>query len=167
MNNTKNETLGQKLLRNDLRLVAQLRANARQPVLALSSGLDICRITVTKRLQELQKTVIKKYTALLDFAQLGFPVRVQLSVHPVLEDRSVFERFIQQQGCLNNLYAASHGSAYIVDLVFQTQTEADIFLSQLDAAFSFAEKHVYFIHQELVRESFFHNALGVPYANKN
>ncbi len=160
MNNTKNETLGQKLLRNDLRLLAQLRANARQPVLALSSGLDICRITVTKRIQALQKNVIQKYTALVDFAQLGFPIRVQLSVQPVPEDHSVFERFIKQQACLNNLYTASD-SIYLADLVFQTQTDADQFLSALDTAFSFEDKQVYFITRELVRESFFDHALGV------
>ncbi len=155
---TNKETIEQKILRNDLRLLAQLRENARQPVLVLSKGLDLCRITVTKRLQLLQKSVIQKYTALLDFSQLGFPIRVQLSVHPALEDRSVFERFIRQQGCLNNLYATD-GSVYIVDLVFQTKTEADRFLCQLDTAFSFAEKQVHFITQELVRESFFHNVL--------
>ncbi|MBI5003419.1 Lrp/AsnC family transcriptional regulator [Candidatus Woesearchaeota archaeon] len=155
---TNKETLGQKIVRNDLRLLARLRTNARQPVLALSKGLDLCRITVTKRLQLLQNSVIQKYTALLDFNQLGFPIRVQLSVHPALEDRSVFERFIRQQGCLNNLYAAD-GSGYIADLVFQTQIEADRFLSQLDTAFSFVDKQVYFITQELVRESFFHNVL--------
>lgn len=160
MNNTKNETLRKKILRNDLRLLAQLRANARQPVLALSNGLDICRITVTKRLQALQKNVIQKYTALVDFGQLGFPIRIQLSVQPAPEDHPIFERFMKQQACLNNLYAASD-SIYIADLLFQTQSDADQFLSHLDAAFSFLDKQVYFITRELVRESFFDHTLGV------
>lgn len=160
----KNMKLTRKIVRNDLLLLAQLRTDARQSVLALSDTVDLCRITVAKRLSVLRQHVIQKYTALLDFQQLGFSVRVQLNAHPVQEDCSIFERFIRQQECLNNLYVASQGTAYIADLLFQTNTEADVFLSRLDSAFSFIEKHVYFINQELVREHFF-SQLEVPLCN--
>ena len=140
---------------NDILIVSQLRSDARKPILEISTCLKICRATVTDRLRILQTTVIQKYIALVDFKKLGYPVQLCFSITLAEEDKEVFCRYIQQHPLLNNLYKLQEGFDYFIEMHFPTKKEAEDFLSSLENAFSIIEKQVFFVDQELVRESFF------------
>lgn len=138
----------------DLLLVAALRNDCRQPILTLSTALHICRATVTERLQELQKTIIQKYTALLDFKQLGYHGKILLGVKLEQREKEVFFRYIQQHESVNNLYKGKEMD-YVVEMLFKSKEEADKFLLALDNAFCIEQKQVFFIERDVLRESFF------------
>ncbi len=139
----------------DLLLVTALRKDCRQPIVTLSCALQVCRATVTERLEELQKTIIQKYTALLDFKQLGYQVKLLVGVKLPEYEKEIFSKYIQQHGCVNNLYKGEKGVDYVVEMVFKTKEEADQFLVSLEHAFCIEQKQVFFIERDVLREIFF------------
>ncbi len=141
--------------KNDMLIVSHLRKDARAPILSMSSTLQLCRVTITQRLRKLQRTIIHRYTALIDFRKLGFSVRIVLCISLASYDKDIFCRYIQQHPCVNNLYHAVQGADYLVEMLFPTQEEAEHFLTALDSAFSIVKQHVYYLDQEIIRESFF------------
>ena len=141
--------------KNDFLIVSELRKDARASVLSMCGSLRLCRITVAQRLKKLQQNIIQKYTALVDFRKLGFSIKLVFSITLASHDKTVFAKYIRGHASLNNFYSTAHGADYLVEMIFQTQQEAEHFLEQLCSAFSIIEQHVYYLDQELVRESFF------------
>jgi len=136
-------------------IVSELRSDARAPVLSISGTLRLSRVTITQRLKNLQQHIIQKYTTLVDFRKLGFSIKLLFSITLASHDKDVFAKYIQEHPSLNNFYSTTHGSDYLVEMIFQTQAEAEQFLHCLSSAFSIVQQHVYYLDQELVRESFF------------
>ncbi len=137
----------------DLLIVSQLRSNARAPVLVISRAVRMCRSVVAERVRILQKGIITKYTALIDFGALGYSHRMLLLVKLIAEDRSVFCRFMQQQEMVNNMYAL-HETDFAVELIFQTHEEGKCFLDALQQAFVFEVYHVFSVREDIIREAF-------------
>ena len=141
--------------KHDFLIVSELRTDARAPVLFISDTLRLSRVTIAQRLKKLQETIIRKYTALVDFRKLGFSVKLLFSITLAPHDKNIFAKYIQKHPSVNNFYSTAHGADYLVEMIFQTQTEAERFLEQLSSAFSIVQQQVYYLDQELVRESFF------------
>ena len=133
--------------------MSQLRSDCRKPILEISSALQISRYTVTDRLRILQRTVIQKYTALLDFRRLGY-FHLCFSITLSEDDKEVFCRYIQQHSFLNTLYKLQENGDYFVEMLFPTRDEAEDFLSSLRNAFSITHLHLFFVEKPLVQESF-------------
>ena len=141
--------------KHDFLIVSELRTDARAPVLSMSDTLCLSRVTIAQRLKKLRQTIIRKYTALVDFRKLGFSVKLLFSITLAPHDKTVFAKYIQEHPSLNNFYSTAYGADYLVEMIFQTQTEAECFLERLSSAFSIVQQQVYYLDQELVRESFF------------
>lgn len=150
----------------DYMIVSHLRTNARKPVLEISSAVNICRATVAEKMRQLQASVILKYTALVDFKKLGYPVRLCFSITLNDDDKKIFCRYIQQHPYLNNLYKLKDCSDYFVEMLFPSTVEAESFLCSLEKAFSIIEKQIFFVEQEIVRESFFSSTYS-PHISKS
>lgn len=137
----------------DFLIVSHLRSDARKPILEISTALRISRFTVTDRLRTLQRTVIQKYTALLDFRKLGY-FHLCFSITLSEEDKEIFCRYIQQHSFLNTLYKLQENGDYFVEMFFPARDEAEEFLSSLQHAFSITQLHLFFVEKPLVQESF-------------
>lgn len=133
--------------------MSQLRADCRKPILEISTTLRISRCTVTDRLRTLQRTVIQKYTALLDFRKLGY-FHLCFSITLLEEDKEIFCRYIQQHLFLNTLYKLQENGDYFVEMLFPDREQAEDFLSSLQHAFSITNLHLFFVEKPLVQESF-------------
>lgn len=141
--------------KHDFLIVSELRSDARSPVLSISGTLRLSRVTISQRLKRLQETIIQKYTTIVDFRKLGFSVKLLFSITLASHDKDIFAKYIQKHRSLNNFYSTTHGADYLVEMIFQTQAEAELFLQCLSSAFSIVQQQVYYLDQELVRESFF------------
>jgi DNA-binding Lrp family transcriptional regulator len=145
----------------DLLIVSQLRGNARVPVLGISKAVNLCRATVAERVRVLQKQVIQKYTALIDFVALGYGTRLGLTVRLAERDKLVFVRYLEQHACLNNLYKTTDGADFFVEMIFASIEDADAFVQDLSRGFALKSLHAFFIERDLVREAFLQNARSV------
>jgi DNA-binding Lrp family transcriptional regulator len=141
----------------DLLIVSQLRENARTPVQGISKALNMCRATVAQRVRCLQRGIIQKYTAIVDFMALGYVVRLGLVVRLLPSDSLIFSRFIRQHRCVNNLYKAKGGADYFVEMIFGSRQEADEFIRDLSQGFSFTSLQIFSIEKDIVREAFLQN----------
>lgn len=144
----------------DYLIMSLLRQDARQSLQNISSTISMCRVTVAHRVAYLQKEVIRKYTALVDFQKIGYTTRVLLNITLAPQDKLVFGRYIHGHPALNNLYKTTHGSDYLLELVFTTKIEYAQFMEDIHYAFSIQAFTVSFVEQELVRESFASSVLG-------
>ncbi|MBI5072337.1 Lrp/AsnC family transcriptional regulator [Candidatus Woesearchaeota archaeon] len=135
-------------------LVSLLRQDARQPIRTLGNAISMCRGTVAERLFSLQKEVIRKYTALVDFRKLGFGTRVLFTISLASEEKNIFGRYIRGHPALNNLYQTTNGADYIFEMIFCNHHEYSLFMEDIEYAFAIHSLTTSFIEQELVREAF-------------
>lgn len=138
----------------DHMLVSLLRQNARQPVQSLGETISMCRGTVAERLSILQKEVIQKYTALVDFRKLGFGTRVLFTISLAPEEKKIFGRYICTHPCLNNLYQTTHGADYLFEMIFRNYHDYSVFLKDIESAFEGCFLTTSFIEHEIIREAF-------------
>jgi Lrp/AsnC family leucine-responsive transcriptional regulator len=68
----------------DLRLLAQLSANARAPLKALAAAIGLSSPTTAERLRRLEERgAIRGYTIDVDAAQLGRPIQALVRIRPL------------------------------------------------------------------------------------
>lgn len=142
----------------DIQIVSQLRENARIPFCDIGRTVKLCRSTVAEKVKAFQFSIIRRYTCLIDFRAVGYTVRLSFLITLAGGDKAVFSRYMQHHPNTNNLYKTRGNGDYLVEMVFQTQQDAEEFLSALQNAFTIHAFHVFFIEQDVLRESFLQNA---------
>src|SRR3989338_8105364 len=88
----------------EIRLMALLRDNARLPLTLVSRTTRIPVSTIFDTLKELNGNVIRKYTAIVDFKQLGYEVRLHLFFKLAPEERDIFQDFLEQSSHINTAH---------------------------------------------------------------
>ena len=141
-------------------LVSLLRQDARQPLRTLGNAISMCRGTVAERLSVLQKEVIRKYTALVDFHKLGFGTRVLFTITLAYDEKKIFGRYILTHPNLNNLYQTTSGADYLFEMIFRNHHDYSLFLEDIEYAFDIRALTTSFVEQELVREAFVTSSLA-------
>ncbi|MBI5390069.1 Lrp/AsnC family transcriptional regulator [Candidatus Woesearchaeota archaeon] len=140
--------------KKDLLITTYLRQNARETLTNLSKRVHMPISTVYEKLRTNQDGLIKKHTCLMDFSKIGFHARAQVFLKTKREDRDALGQQLQKLVQTNTLYKINNGYDYLVELVCRDLQEMEIVLEQLDQKFSFSEKEVFFVIDELKREAF-------------
>lgn len=141
----------------DIHIVSQLRENARIPFRDIGRTVKLCRSTVAEKVRAFQSCIIRQYTCLIDFRAVGYGVRLSFILTLAEEDKRVFCRYIQHHPNTNNLYKTQGNGDYLVEMIFQAQEDAEHFLAALQKAFTIYVIHIFFIEQDVLRESFLQN----------
>jgi len=135
----------------DLKVLNELRRDARQSLASISLKARMPASTVLKVVRRLEKTVVKKYASCPDYAGLGFPIRVMMALKA--DDRNALKEFLMAEPCVNNVVKVSGEHEFLVEVLFDGLLGMEEFLEKL-SALSGVQKRVWHVVGELKKEGF-------------
>jgi DNA-binding Lrp family transcriptional regulator len=123
----------------DMRIISILRSNARTTLIDISRSTKLPVSTVFDRMRRLRPLVLK-YTSLVDFSQIGRPIKLFL----VVEDSALQE--LLQSNFTNNIYRLND-KKLLAEVVFESNALAHDFLEELKG-------NTITVVEEIVKEKF-------------
>ena len=138
--------------KHDIRLIAHLRNNARKRVTSIAREESTPATTMYDRLKANEKSIIKKYTALLDFQKLGFNAKTHIAIKAEKDSREKLEEFLASHPNVNSLYRINSGHDFLAECVFRNIASQKEFIEELQSRN--AELAVYDEVEELKKEEF-------------
>ncbi len=109
----------------DLRILQHLRRDARINLTVLSKKTGIPVSTLFDRLRAGEGSVITRFTVLMDFAKLGFPVRAKVLLRADAESRIPLRNYLLAHNRVNGLWRINNGFDYAADCFFASIKEAE------------------------------------------
>ena len=147
------------ITKTDLRILRELRKDARQPLTRLSRKTKIPVSTLFERIKSLDRNLINRYTALLNFEALGFFTKVNLTLKVDKSKRDALKSFLIKHSRVNSLYRINNGFDFMLEALFYDVKELEWFLGELDN-FKGIKYRVAYVIEELQREAFMTKKVG-------
>lgn len=135
----------------DLKVLNELRRDARQSLASISLKARMPASTVLKVIRRLEKTVVKKYSSSPDYGRLGFPIRVMMALKA--DDRNALKEFLMAEPCVNNVVKVSGEHEFLVEVLFEGMLGMDEFLEKL-SALPGVQKTIWHVVEEMKKEAF-------------
>ncbi len=142
-------------------LLASLRENARISLTELSKKLKIPISTLYERIKQNEKSLIKRYTAIVDFSQMGYPVKVELLLKVKNLQKERLKNFLMGCGQVNKLQKLNNNYDFIIEGFFKSIIEVDHFVESLERDFPIVNRAIYYITEDLLNERFLSNAASM------
>jgi len=143
--------------KKDLIVISYLRQNARETLTRLSKKTHIPVSTIYDKIKTNENDLIVKYTSLLDFSKIGFNTRANLMLKVKREKRDELKDYLMKHQNINSLFKVNNGFDFMVDVVFKHIKDMEDFIEVIDQKFSIIDKQVYYIVDDIKRESFMDN----------
>ncbi|MFH1589332.1 MAG: Lrp/AsnC family transcriptional regulator [archaeon] len=140
--------------KKDIVFLTHLRNNARETLTMISKKTRIPISTLYDRLKTHENDVITKHTTLIDFAKLGFLCKANITIKVDIEDRDAVKNYLTCQNSVNSLFKINNGYDFLIEGVFKHVKEMEDFMELLERKFKVLEKNVYYIIEDIKRESF-------------
>ncbi len=140
--------------KSDLQVLSILRNNCRTSLTDIGRKTGIPVSTLYDRLKGYHGSVIRKNVALVDFSLLGYVIRANIifSVDRPVKDE--FAAFLLRHQNVNSVYRINNGYDFMIEVIHRDVNGLEKFLDDLQARFKIREKKVFFIIDEVKRESF-------------
>ncbi len=143
--------------KKDLKILSELRQNARMSLTKMSKKTQIPVSTIFDRLKLNEKNIIIKHTSLLDFNKLGYNTRANITIKVNKEDKETLKQHLIRHHQINSVYKINNGFDFMVEGIFKHIIEMEDFLEQLEQKFNIIDKKSFFIIEDLKREAFMSN----------
>lgn len=139
---------------NDLKILAQLRSNARIALTKMSKKTGIPVSTIFDRMKQHEENIITKHTSLVDFSKLGFHAKAQLFIKVNREDRKNLQKHLFKHPSVNSMYQINNGYDFLVEGVFKQIKDMEAFKESLEDAFKIESTQIYYIVDDIKKEAF-------------
>ncbi|MDI6736901.1 MAG: Lrp/AsnC family transcriptional regulator [Nanoarchaeota archaeon] len=140
--------------KREMLIISALRQNCRQSLTDMSKETRIPISTIHERINCYDKTLIKKHTALIDFAKLGFNTRAKVLIKVEKEQRKKLQDFLEDCKNVNTLLKVNNGFDFLADMVFPHIKEMEDFVEGIEKKFRVLNKEVFYVIDELKMEEF-------------
>ncbi|MFW5990903.1 MAG: Lrp/AsnC ligand binding domain-containing protein [Candidatus Nanoarchaeia archaeon] len=138
----------------ELLFVSSLRKSARKTLTKISKELNIPVSTLFEKLKKLEKALIVKHTAILDFNKLGYTTRAKILLKVSKKDREKLREMLSKSEYVNSLYKITNGFDFLVEGIFKSLQQMENFIEELEDRFQITKKNVYFVIDDVKREKF-------------
>jgi DNA-binding Lrp family transcriptional regulator len=138
-----------------MKILQHIRRNSRENLTTISRKTGIPVSTIFDRLKSQERDFVRKFTALIDFSKLGYPVRANIFLKVDPQSRDDIRKYLTIHDSVNNLYRINNGYDYAAECVFLNIKEVEEFIEALELQFNILDKHVFHIIDDLVRERVF------------
>lgn len=140
---------------NDEKILYHIRRNARTNLTTISRKTGIPVSTIFDRLRSHEGRLITKFTALLNFAELGYPVHVTVLIKVSPGQRTQMKHYLLAHPSVNDLYRINNGYDFQVTCVFRSVKESEDFMDELELKFHISARQVFHEIDVLAREKMF------------
>lgn len=140
--------------KKDLKIIARLRENGREPLTTMSKKIKIPVSTIFDRLRLQEKNGVIRPTALINFNKLGLEVRASLFLKVDKNDKNNLREYLIKNNQVNSVYSLGNGFDFLVEAVFYKLKDLEKFLEGVEDKFDIMDKEVYYLVEELKKEGF-------------
>ena len=112
----------------DYDIIRCLRQDARQTLASISKKTDVPVSTVYDRIRKHRRGPIKKFTSIVNFANLGYHIRIQLMVK--VRPKESFRAVLEDE-CINNAFRLNGPYTYVLDCVFKEMNKVQEFVDHV------------------------------------
>jgi hypothetical protein len=110
--------------------------------------------TIYDRLKMSEGSLIKKHTTIIDFAKIGFYTRANLMLRVSHEEKDSLKEFLMRHHIINSVFQINNGYDFLAEGIFKHIKELEDFMEIVESKFKLEAKQVYYIVDELKRETF-------------
>jgi DNA-binding Lrp family transcriptional regulator len=142
-------------LKKEMVMISAMRADGRKQLSTISRQTGIPISTLFDMVRKTDK--IQKHTCLINFAKLGFTMRANVVMKVEQSRKDELKRFLLKCPNLNSLYRINNGYDFMAELIYRELKDLEFFIERLDR-FAVKEKSVYYIIEDLARETFLSDA---------
>jgi DNA-binding Lrp family transcriptional regulator len=141
------------LEKEDMMILSHLRENARKNLTSISKSTGIPISTIFDKLKKYDGDLIIKHTAMLDFAKLGYEVKVHIMMKVPKENRDDLRTHLLKDARINSVYRINNGYDFMVEAFFKNMKEVNDFSECLEK-FKVKDAEEYYVLEEIKKESF-------------
>lgn len=132
-------------------LLKHLRANSRKSLVQISKESNIPVSTLFDTLKKLEHSVVVRHVSLVDFAKLGYGVRVNFAVGS--KNKKEIRDFLLNHPSVNSISSLIGGQDFYFECIFKNLKEMTEFKQELDK-YELHNFYETFIVEELKKEGF-------------
>ena len=140
--------------KKDYIIIKHLRDNARKSITDISKETQIPVSTIFKKLKDLDKSVVKKYVAVLNYELTGHHQWNVLFLKIPSNQKKEFEEFLSNHPNINNLYEIISDFNYKLETVFKNIKEYTDFVELIKEKFEVSDFKDFNIIKDVKREGF-------------
>ncbi len=144
--------------KKELMIIAALRHDARLSLTRMSKQTKIPISTLHDKIRDYMGTLIRKHTAIIDFAKLGYNTRALVFLKVERDQRNSLQNFLEGCKNVNNLAKVNNGYDFLIEVVFENIKDMEDMLETIEVKYKITAKDTYYIVDELKRESFLSSA---------
>ncbi len=137
--------------KKDLKIITQLRTDARMPLTDMSRKINMPVSTIFDRMKS--NNLITKHTSLLDFSKLGY-TRANIFLKVEREDKEQLKESLLKNQSINSVYRINNGFDFLIECVFRQMKEVEEFIDQIESKFKIREVKSFFVIEDIKREMF-------------
>jgi DNA-binding Lrp family transcriptional regulator len=141
--------------KRDLRILVELRINARAQLTNISKKTGIPISTIYDRIKNRGNDLINRHVSLINYDILGFNTRAQLCLKSNKNTKRELFEHLSKHPCVNSLCKINNGYDYMAEVVFKNVKELEEFIESLDEKNQVKNKQIYYIIDDFFREKFF------------
>ena len=142
------------LNKKDLLLISKLRENSRIKLTSLSKETSVPISTIFDRLKDFNKKEIQKFSCIVDFSKLGFPIKTKILVKVNSHERDKLEKHLNCNEKVNSLFKINNGYNFLIEGIFKSLKESENFIEKLEKEYNIENIQSFYVLDEIKRESF-------------
>jgi len=142
------------LSEKELLILTHLRKNGRETLTKLSRKTGIPISTLHDKLKGQYHGIIEKYSALVNFSNLGFTCKAYIILRINKTQRPNILDFLLRQESVNSIYKINNGYDFLVEGIFRGIRDLETFIERIDERFDIRETKVYHVIEDIQREEF-------------
>ena len=119
------------LKEKDIMIINELRKNSREQIKTISKKIKSPISSTFLRIKKINR-LIKKYTTMLNYKNLYYPLHIIFIIKSTKKHKEYIEDIISKNRNINNIYRINNGFNYIIDCYFKDLEEINNFEKSID-----------------------------------
>ncbi|MBU0650959.1 Lrp/AsnC family transcriptional regulator [bacterium] len=144
--------------KKDLLILSELRKNARETLTRMSRRINIPTSTIFDKIKQYNGNLIKSYTTLINFSELGFNTRANIMLRFNGDVRNEVKEYLLKHPHVNSVSKIGNGFDFMFEAIFVNIKDMEEFIEKLDEKFKIENKEVYYIVEDIKKEGFLCNS---------
>jgi len=140
----------------DAQIIAHLRNDGRTSLTAISKKTGLPVSTIFDRIKG--NSAITRYSALLNFRELGFGCRAIVLLRTTKDKKNELGQHLQRNPYVNSLHKINNGMDYLLEGVFKDLGHIEQFIESIEERYTIRTKEVHYLLEEMKREGFMTDA---------
>lgn len=131
----------------DKKIIKELAENSRLSMSELGRKINLSSPSVAERVRQMESFgIIRKYTTVIDYVKLGFPIQCIIEVTVKNGDYSRFKNYIENFPNLDFCYRIAGNACYVLKMHFVSFSEVEDFINVINP---YASTVTHFVFSEV------------------